>query len=153
MKTHISEAPTKLATTRLRAPEKIQVAALCYRRRQNGQKDILLITSRDTGRWIIPKGWPIKGLNAAGAAMQEAWEEAGVANGTVKPKPIGVFRYDKQRDNGAVTPCVTDVFALKVDELAENYPERSQRERQWVSPAKAAEMVQEPELKKLLRAF
>ena len=68
-------------------PERHQVAALCWRMGQGGAVEILLVTSRDTGRWVIPKGWPMDGKSASAAAAREAWEEAGV-KGTVRPESI-----------------------------------------------------------------
>jgi ADP-ribose pyrophosphatase YjhB (NUDIX family) len=38
---------------------------------------VLLVTSRETGRWIIPKGGPIKGFKPAKTAAREAYEDAG----------------------------------------------------------------------------
>ncbi|HBR36028.1 MAG TPA: NUDIX hydrolase, partial [Sulfitobacter pontiacus] len=77
-----------------RRPKRIQVAALCYRETPEG-KEVLMITSRDTGRWIVPKGWPIDGLDGAGAALREAWEEAGVSKADIESEPIGYYDYDK----------------------------------------------------------
>ncbi len=135
-----------------RRPKELQVAALCYRRRKSG-KEVLLITSRDTGRWILPKGWPIDGLDAPGSALQEAWEEAGVKDGRVANDPIGSFEYQKRFDSGASATCNTHVFPVEVGHLARNFPERDERRRKWVSPVKAAEMVQEPQLREMLRTF
>jgi 8-oxo-dGTP pyrophosphatase MutT (NUDIX family) len=153
MNSLISRAWTEVVDPLLRRPKRVQVAALCYRSNEDGQKDVLLITSRDTGRWILPKGWPIDGMEAGQAAMQEAWEEAGVANGTVSSAPVGTFEYYKRFDSGADVPCVTDVFAVEVGELANDYPEQSERQRKWVSPGEAASLVDEPELRQLLNDF
>ncbi len=130
-----------------------QVAALCYRSRPEGGKEILLITSRDTGRWIIPKGWPIDGLDAIEAAKQEAWEEAGVASGQVSPEPLGSYDYVKVMEGGQNVHCRTRVFALRVDEIAGEFPEASEREREWMDPRDAAELVDEPDLADILRKF
>ncbi len=134
-------------------PKARQVAALCYRKTKTGDKEILLITSRDTGRWILPKGWPMKGKDDPDAARQEAWEEAGVSEGKVKPDPLGSYKYRKRRDGAPDIACKTAVFPLKVIELTEDFPESDERERRWVSPKKAAKMVDEPELKEILRDF
>jgi len=136
----------------LRRPKRVQVAALCYRK-VGKQKEVLLITSRDTGRWILPKGWPIAGKDAGGAAMQEAWEEAGVKKGQVANDAVGTFDYKKRLDGGSQAPCRTQVFPVEVRELSSEFPERGERKRKWVSPADAAEMVSEPELQDILRAF
>jgi 8-oxo-dGTP pyrophosphatase MutT (NUDIX family) len=131
-------------------PKRLQVAALCYRRK-NGRKQVLLVTSRGTGRWIIPKGWPIDGKDAPGAALQEAWEEAGVRKGRVKGDALGIYCYEKELASGLPVPVETLVFAVEVAALEKDYPEVAQRRRKWVSPDEAANMVREPELKQILR--
>ncbi|MFK7752619.1 MAG: NUDIX hydrolase [Sedimentitalea sp.] len=143
----------KSLRTRVLGPaRRAQVAAICYRDTDQG-RDVLLITSRDTGRWIVPKGWPIKGLNNADAALREAWEEAGVSQATVEEKPLGTFDYDKGLQSGKVAPVRAQVFVARVLGLSKTFPEAGQRQRKWVSPKDAAKMVREPELKALLRAF
>lgn len=128
-----------------------QVSALCYRETKEGRQ-ILLITSRDTGRWIIPKGWPIEGLDAAGAAMQEAWEEAGVSK-VGQTEAMGTFDYDKRLKNGGILPVRTEVFAAEVLEVRDTYPEAKQRHRAWFTPLEASELVDEPQLQDILRTF
>jgi len=134
----------------LQRPKRLQVAALCYRTSGCGKK-VLLVTSRGTGRWIIPKGWPMEGKNAPEAAMQEAWEEAGVRDGTIDGEAIGHFDYDKELKSGLPVPVETLVYKVEVSEMREDFPEASERERRWVSPEEAANMVREPQLQKLLR--
>lgn len=138
---------TRLFITPVR---KRQVAALCYRETQAGKK-VLLITSRGTGRWIVPKGWPIKGLEDPEAALQEAWEEAGVKRAEVETDPIGHYDYEKWHSDRDATPITTQVYLAEVETLSEKYPEDHQRERQWFSQDEAASRVQEPELKEILR--
>ena len=58
--------------------EKLQTGALPWRRAKGDQLEILLVTGRLSGRWIVPKGWPMRGKTMAKAAAQEAYEEAGV---------------------------------------------------------------------------
>ncbi|MGR3795556.1 NUDIX hydrolase [Vannielia litorea] len=136
----------------LQRPRRLQVGALCYRK-SGGEKQVLLVTSRGTGRWIIPKGWPMRGKDAAGAALQEAWEEAGVRSQKRPKAAIGSYTYEKTRDEGWGVPVETLVFPVKVEELAEEFPEASERRRKWVSPKDAANMVQEPELQEILRGL
>ncbi|UUV06897.1 NUDIX hydrolase [Ruegeria sp. YS9] len=131
-------------------PRRVQFAALCTRV-HDGQDQVLLITSRDTKRWIIPKGWPIDGLSGAETALQEAWEEAGVRADAVHDEPIGQFTYDKILKDGSAQPVLTNVYRISVRALADDFPEADQRERSWFSPAEAATLVQEPELQALLR--
>ena len=135
----------------LRRPKRLQVAALCYKQAKDSDaKEILLVTSRDTGRWIIPKGWPIDGKNAPEAALQEAWEEAGVRKGTAG-KALGHYNYDKELKNGLPVAVETLVFPVQVSEMKDDYPEAAQRSRKWVSPSEAANMVREPQLQDMLR--
>lgn len=126
-----------------------QVAALCI---DGATGKVLLITSRGTGRWIIPKGWPIEGRSMAGSAMQEAWEEAGV-KGVIEEEAIGDYCYEKVPGRGSVVPIVVQVYRMRVKELAKEYPERNQRQRKWFSLRKAADLISEPELKDMLRGL
>ena len=129
-----------------------QFAALCYRVRSR-KIEILLITSRRSGRWIVPKGWPSPGLTPADSALQEAWEEAGVI-GTAISRPLGMFSYVKVRDGDADDlPCVAMLYPVKVKSLAKDYPESKERRRKWVSRKKASSLVDEPELARMLRDF
>lgn len=132
-----------------------QYAALCWREGRKGAQ-VLLVTSRETGRWVIPKGWPIKGLDGAGTAAREAWEEAG-AKGEIDADAVGHFDYDKVLDRDRKTPpvraCRVAVYALRVAELSGAFPERAERKRKWFSLVSAARKVDEPELQKLIAEF
>lgn len=143
---------TELVRPLLSRPKRFQVAALCFRKKA-GKKEVLLITSRGTGRWILPKGWPIDGLDAADAAMQEAWEEAGVLKGRVGKFSVGAFEYAKTYDSGLSTPCRAEVFPIEVQKMSNDFPERNERSRKWVTPAQASRMVQEPGLREILSEF
>ena len=134
----------------LRRPKRLQIAALCYRE-TGPRKEVLLITSRGTGRWILPKGWPINGLDAGQAALQEAWEEAGVRKGSVESRAIGTYTYDKALDEGWSIEIETLVYPVEVEAIREKFPEAHQRKRTWVDPSEAANMVREPELQSILR--
>ena len=129
--------------------KKKQYAALPWRQTGAG-REVLLISSRDTGRWVIPKGWPIKGLSPAETAAREAYEEAGLG-GQISKKPIGEFEYDKRLKNGTSLPCRVEVFALERMIQHPDWPEQGQRKRQWFSVTEAADAVQEPELKQIIR--
>jgi 8-oxo-dGTP pyrophosphatase MutT (NUDIX family) len=141
----------KLTPVRHRA-KRLQVAALCYKESDEGKK-VLLITSRDTGRWIVPKGWPMKGKEDHEAALQEAWEEAGVSKAEIEDEPIGFFKYDKGLASGEEVPVEAHVYVARVSNLKESYPEVDQRKRAWFDPDEAAELVDEPDLKEILRAL
>ncbi|WP_439272235.1 NUDIX hydrolase [Pseudochrobactrum sp. HB0163] len=128
----------------------LQVAALVYRN-PGPSPEILLITSRGTGRWITPKGWPKAGRTLHDMALREAFEEAGI-RGTVNPDPIGRYDYVKYDLPPEAIPSFTvNVYAVEYDHMAKNWPERGQRVSEWVSPEEAAKRVDEAELKKLLR--
>jgi len=130
-----------------------QYGALCFRYRSDRSEiEILIVTSRDSGRWVIPKGWPMKGRKPFETAATEAWEEAGV-RGTAKKKPIGRYTYLKDLGNGDVVPCVVDVFQIEVMDMTGDFKERGQRALDWVSPDEAARRVREIELKSLLVGF
>jgi 8-oxo-dGTP pyrophosphatase MutT (NUDIX family) len=130
---------------------RLQVAALCWRRSRKGLR-ILLVTSRDTGRWIVPKGWPMRNRGDAEAAAREAWEEAGL-RGEVSDRSIGLYTYDKALNGGRVVPVAVRVFPLEAREMLRHYPETGQRRVKWFGQEAAAQKVAEPELKALIREF
>ena len=112
---------------------------------------VLLVTSRETRRWVIPRGNPMRGRKPHRAAAIEAFEEAGVV-GRIRSKAVGSFIYDKIKPKGA-QPCSVKVFPLKVRKIRDDWPEARERERRWFSPEDAADLVREPELAALLRSF
>ncbi|MDQ0562435.1 8-oxo-dGTP pyrophosphatase MutT (NUDIX family) [Rhizobium mesoamericanum] len=127
-----------------------QFGALCLRWTSDGP-EILLITTRETKRWMIPKGWPIRGLRPHQVAKREAWEEAG-AIGKVERKRCGRFRYAKLLTDGREVEPIVEVYFLKVRRQKKRFPEMTQRSVAWLKPAEAARRVKEPELKRLLTA-
>lgn len=132
-----------------------QIAALPYRT-ESPEVDaairILLITSRETKRWVIPKGKPMSGLSPHGSAAREAEEEAGVL-GAVCPMPIGSYRYRKRRPSGASVWTHVDVFPFAVTDELDSWDEQHQRERRWFTLAEAADAVEEDDLRGLIRSF
>lgn len=133
-------------------PQRTQLAALCWRAMTGGGREVLLVTS-STGRWILPKGWPMRGKTQGEAAAIEAWEEAGVEKAQIAKKPLGQFISAKLASPGEEVPCTTRVFALRVDRLAEDWPEKGRRDRRWMPVAEAAEIVSEDGLRDILRRF
>lgn len=132
-----------------------QIAALPYRRgsqTDDAPVSILLVTSRDTKRWVIPKGNQMTGLAAHEAAAWEAEEEAGV-RGAVSPDPIGSYRYGKRQSNDNWVVIDVDVFALEVSKELAKYKECGERERKWFTLADAGAAVEEPDLRELIWAF
>ena len=110
----------------------------------------MLVTSRETRRWIIPKGWPQKGKAPHHSAAREAFGEAGVV-GTVGRRPVGSFPYEKRLKNGDVLVCEVRVFPLKVSNQSKQWPEKRDRDVKWVSAKEAADTVQEPMLSTIIR--
>jgi 8-oxo-dGTP pyrophosphatase MutT (NUDIX family) len=129
-----------------------QYAALPWRRDAAGRVEVLLITSRETRRWVIPKGWPIKGLTSPQSAAREAFEEAGVEGDAAKSK-LGTYTYDKRLRSGRMQAVRVTVYALKVATERDTWPEKGQREKLWIPPAEAAQRVDEPDLRALIAAF
>ena len=129
-----------------------QYAALPWRRGEDGAVQVLLITSRESRRWVIPKGWPMKDKAPEEAAAQEAYEEAGLV-GKPGRKSLGAFHYDKRLQSGRLQHVRVIVYPLEVREARDIWPEMTERDRLWSSPAEAASLVDEPELRVLLAGF
>lgn len=136
-------------------PPRLQFGALCYRTSGEGRKgkiEVLLITSRETGRWVIPKGWPMEGRAPFEVASREAYEEAGMC-GKAVAAPIGHFAYGKTLKNGLTVRCIVQVHAMEVKNCKKDFPERGQRRLCWMTPQEAADRVDEPALKAIFAAF
>lgn len=146
--------PKQLPISTRGAPKsevRTQFAALCYRMRKD-RPEILMVTSRGSRRWILPKGWPEHAMTPAAVALREAWEEAGV-RGRVTDHCLGLYSYRKYDLGGRALPCLAMVYPVLVDSLADDYPEAGQRRRKWMRRKKAARRVAEPELAQLIRDF
>lgn len=143
------EEPTRRMFGSVRC--RMQVAALPWRR--NGDTvEIMLVTSRDTGRWVLPKGWPEADEEFCHAAAREASEEAGLT-GSISRTEAGRYFYLKAANDGQDIPCEVVVYPLEVGAMAGKWKEKRQRKRQWVSADEAAGMVREPDLSALISAF
>ena len=153
----ITHRTRKEWTERLRrllggVPCRVQVAALPWRRRADGGYEVLMVTSRGTGRWVLPKGWPERREMPHQAAAREAQEEAGVA-GAISGTELGRFYYFKQLPSGMEWRCEVHVYPMEVDQVADKWPERKKRTRQWFRPEDAAMLVQERDLAELIAGF
>src|SRR5215212_1967972 len=135
-----------------RSKPRSQVGALPFQVDSEGQLRVMLITSRETRRWVIPKGWPVRGLKPHRAAEREAYEEAGL-KGRIGKVAVGVYAYEKRLANGVAVPCEVSVFPLQVTSQRKRWPEMGQRDGRWLSPDEAADLVQEDGLQHLLRGF
>jgi len=132
------------------APALQQVGALAVRIGEGGALEVLLVTSRETKRWVIPKGWPMKGKKNWEAAATEAKEEAGIV-GKARKKPIGDYLYFKRRA-AHFDLCRVEVYLLEVEKRLSSYKEEGQRETRWFPLDEAAGLVDEQGLSALLRA-
>lgn len=133
----------------------VQAGALPWRQRQgkkNGKVEILLITGRRSGRWMIPKGWRMLGKSVAESAAQEAFEEAGV-EGTIEREPLGRFRHVKQHILFGKVEVDIQVHVLSVERELDDWPERGERLRKWFKLEEAPTKVDSDELRDLIRRF
>ena len=138
----------KASTTTAKSGERVQVAALPVKIDDAGTPRVLLLTSRETKRWVIPKGWPMNGRKPWEAAAQEALEEAGIVGRPLKT-PIGSYVYFK-RQTAHFDVCRVDVYLLAFTEQRKSWREKGQREAEWFGFDEAAALVEEPGLIKLL---
>ncbi|HEX4737131.1 MAG TPA: NUDIX hydrolase [Allosphingosinicella sp.] len=130
----------------------LQVAALPWRRAPDGSLEVLLVTGRRSSRWIVPKGWPMRGRTPAQAAAREAYEEAGL-EGDVEAREIG--RFDHVKNHPLLGRLRTSVllFPMTVTGELEAWPEKGQRGRRWFAREAAAKRVASPELARLILRF
>lgn len=124
----------------------IQYGALPIQVADDGAVSILLLTSRDTRRWVIPKGWPMSKRSPRATAAQEAWEEAGLVGRIVGRRPLGSYSYQKRLSPSVSIACTVKVFLLAVEQQLDDWPERAQRETQWFDTMEAAGLVDEAAL-------
>lgn len=129
-----------------------QYGALPFTWGRDGELKVMLVTTRGRKRWMIPKGWPIRGLTPHESAAREAYEEAGLV-GETYPEAIGSFDYVKRLSIGLKVRCRVEIFPLRVDHQRQSWPERGERETKWFSPKKASSLVSEPTLRDLLLHF
>jgi 8-oxo-dGTP pyrophosphatase MutT (NUDIX family) len=137
-------------TSKTTSARRLQYGALPYRISKGHRAEFVLVTSRETQRWIIPKGWPKNGKSPHRSAAHEAFEEAGVL-GIVGRRPVGSFSYKKHLKSGRSVECEVRVFPLEVTRQKKEWPEKQQRRVKWLSAPKAAERVKDPVLSKIIQ--
>lgn len=130
-------------------PPRLQIAALCFRAGDT-EPEVLLVSTRDTGRMILPKGWPEQDKPACETAVIEAYEEAGIV-GKADPRPLGSFRSFKGLADGLRIRTKVLVFKIRFEKQLKDFPENGQRERRWLPLSEAIEVAGEPALKRFLR--
>src|SRR5260370_1861876 len=134
---------------KISAARRVQYGALPYRLSAGSRPQLMLVTARETGRWMIPKGWPKKGKAPRHLAAREAFEEAGVV-GAIARRPVGTFSYEKRLRNGGAVVCQVRVFPLEVRRQNKQWPEKRERVVKWLSASQAAEKVKEPKLSAII---
>jgi 8-oxo-dGTP pyrophosphatase MutT (NUDIX family) len=120
-----------------------QAGVIAYRIRK-GAVQVLLVTSRETGRRIIPRGNVAAGSTSARAARREAYEEAGVKGPITGPRPFGTYMHSKRLPSGETRAATVEVYLLRVTDQRKNWPEKGQRTLAWASTAEAIRLVEEP---------
>jgi 8-oxo-dGTP pyrophosphatase MutT (NUDIX family) len=128
-----------------------QYAALPVRLIGNDDPEVMLITSRETRRWVLPKGWPMRGCTAAEAAQIEAFEEAGLTGDMIGRRPVGTYRYQKTRPAGEPVELRVDVYLMLVRAQLDDWPEKDERDTRWFTATEAAGLVAEKALDKIIR--
>jgi 8-oxo-dGTP pyrophosphatase MutT (NUDIX family) len=132
-------------------PTSKQVAALPLRKKRDKTLEVLLVSSRDTGRWVIPKGWPSKRMSDSAAAAREAKQEAGVT-GKISKRIYGYYRYRKIEKESTQLIEVA-VYVLWVKKEKKQWREKTERQRTWFDVETASRKVREPKLRALLSAL
>ena len=130
----------------------VQYAALPYRTTERSEIEVLLVTSRTTKRWIIPKGWPLDGKSPHATAAHEAREEAGLV-GKIAEHAIGSYSYMKRLKSGEAIECEVHVFPMEVTGQKRRWPEKGKREVQWFSTTAAATTIDDRALSDLIRVL
>ena len=131
----------------------MQYGALPYRFTESSSLEILLVKTPQTRRWIIPKGWPIKGLKPPKSAAREAYEEAGI-RGVVRAKSVGTFSYEKRlEEGGAIVLCEVQVFPLKVKRQLKTWPEAHERMARWFEADRSIAVIKDMGLRELIALF
>ena len=138
------------SSSRSGSARRVQYGALPYRVSSGSGAEFMLVTSRETRRWVIPKGWPKKGQSPRRMAAREAFEEAGVI-GAIGKRALGSFSYEKRLKNGKMIECKVRVFPLEVKRQRKQWPEKQERKVRWLTAAEAAKKVKEPMLSRIIR--
>lgn len=129
----------------------VQYAALPFIVK-DGQALVAMITSRETRKWIIPKGRPEKKVAPHDVAAREAFEEAGLV-GRIEREPFVTYGSTKRLASGREIPCDVQTFLFRVEEVLDDWPEKRERERRWVTPAEGALLTAESGLVHALLTF
>ncbi|MBT8439105.1 MAG: NUDIX domain-containing protein [Gammaproteobacteria bacterium] len=136
------------AETRSRPAYYYQQSSVIPYRDINGKLEIMVIMSSKNKHWVIPKGIHDPGLTAQESAEKEAFEEAGV-EGKASKKELGRYRYPKWD-----AECEVKVFPMQVSKvIPEVQWQERHRMRQWLSVEKAAALIKNPDVQRLVKAL
>ena len=127
-----------------------QAGVIAYRI-LDGKVQVLLMTSRNTGRWIIPKGNVTGRSKPLKVAEKEAYEEAGVRGAITSSIPFGLYSYSKKLASGEARAATVEVYLLRMNEQLKKWPEQDERKLSWVSTKEAIGLVEEPGVVPLLQ--
>ncbi len=108
--------------------------------------EIVLITSRSSGKWIFPKGVIDPGETPESTAVKEAQEEAGVV-GRITGEALGTYEQEKWGGLARI-----DIYPLAVESLLEEWEEQATRERLVVGFEEARQLLA-PSLAEILDAL
>ncbi|MBO0344658.1 NUDIX hydrolase [Roseibium sp. CAU 1637] len=133
-------------------PDRLQIGALCYRW-MDDELQVLLLTTRDTRRWILPKGWPMMKKKGHRTALIEAFEEAGVIGRVTDKQPFDSFQSHKGFGGGLKVDTSVLVYVIEAVEMTENFPEAGEREIRWLSVGEALDLIEEDAAKPILSRF
>ena len=131
----------------------LQFAVLPWRLSDSGTREVLLLTSRETHRWVVPKGWPMRGRKPAEVASREAYEEAGLIGQVVGKRPLGNFHYQKRLAKKKAIICEVRVYLFRVQQQLDDWPERGERKRKWFDANEAVALVEEGGLAEIMARF
>jgi 8-oxo-dGTP pyrophosphatase MutT (NUDIX family) len=106
-----------------------------------GEIELLLITSIRKKNWIFPKGFISFNLSAFESAKKEAYEEAGVIG---ENETVELGSFETKKKNGV---ALIRVFSMEVTKELKDYPEMNLRKRKWYSLNEAIEKINVEELK------
>lgn len=118
----------------------------------DGGVEVMLLTSRRRGRWVLPKGWSRSGEAMSVTASAEAFEESGIA-GLIASHPVGHYTYEKRMRGGYSVISDVSVYPMLVDHHLIDWPERGERDLRWFPIGKAAEKIDDEEAAAMLRGL
>jgi 8-oxo-dGTP pyrophosphatase MutT (NUDIX family) len=122
---------------------KLRVGALAVRSHK-GRLQVAIVTTRGSGRWIIPKGRRERGMEDHEVAALEAFEEAGVITSHSAHEPLQVCLKGRRKTH-------LMIHVLHIDRLLTRWPERRERHRRLVELEDLRKWIQSRRLRRAVR--